>query len=50
MNEIILKSPRNFIEQKLKNIMIFDNWARSALVKYSILLLIKDMGLDNSWA
>ena len=30
--------------------MIFENRARSALVKYSILLLIKDMGLDDSWA
>ena len=30
--------------------MIFENRARSALVKYSILLLIKDVGLDDSWA
>ena len=30
--------------------MIFENRARSALVKYSNLLLIKDMGLDDSWA
>ena len=30
--------------------MIFENRARSALNKYSILLLIKDMGLDDSWA
>ena len=31
-------------------IMIFENRGRSALVKYSVLLLIKDMGLDDSWA
>ena len=31
------------------NIMIFENHARSALVKYSIVLLIKDMGLDDTW-
>ena len=31
-------------------VMIFENRGRSALVKYSILLLIKDMGLDDSWA
>ena len=30
--------------------MIFENRARSALVKYSILLLIKDKGLDETWA
>ena len=30
-------------------IMIFENHARSALVKYSIVLLIKDMGLDDTW-
>ena len=30
--------------------MIFENRGRSALVKYSVLLLIKDMGLDDSWA
>ena len=30
--------------------MIFENQARSALVKYSILLSIKDMGLDDPWA
>ena len=30
--------------------MTFENQARSALVKYSILLLIKDVGLGNSWA
>ena len=29
--------------------MIFENRARSALNKQSILLLIKDMGLDDSW-
>ena len=31
-------------------VMIFENQGRSALVKYSIFLLIKDMGLDDSWA
>ena len=30
--------------------MIFENQGISALVKYTILLLIKDMGLDDSWA
>ena len=30
--------------------MIFGNPAKSALVKYSVLLLIKDIGLDDSWA
>ena len=30
--------------------MIFENRAKSALVKYSVLLLIKDVGLDDSWA
>ena len=30
--------------------MIFENRGRSALAKYSILLLVKDMGLDDSWA
>ena len=29
--------------------MILENHARSALVKYSIVLLIKDMGLDDTW-
>ena len=29
--------------------MIFENREKSALVKYSIFLLIKDMGLDDSW-
>ena len=39
-----------FSNGNLKNIMIFENQARSALVKYSILLSIKDMGLDDPWA
>ena len=30
--------------------MIFENRGISALAKYSIFLLIKDMGLDDSWA
>ena len=52
MNVIILKSQRNVFQQKPKKkmIMIFEYRGRSALVKYSILLLIKDMGLDDSWA
>ena len=49
MNVIILKSLWNFSQQKLKDIMIFENRARSALVKYSILLLIKDMASDDWW-
>ena len=39
-----------FSSGNLKNIMIFEDRARIALVKYSILLLIKDTGLDDSWA
>ena len=31
-------------------IMIFENRRRSASVKYSILLLTKDIGLDDLWA
>ena len=30
--------------------MVFENRAKCALVKYSILLLTKDMVLDDSWA
>ena len=30
--------------------MIFENRPRSALAKYSILLFIKDVSLDDSWA
>ena len=30
--------------------MIFENQGTGALVKYLILLLIKDMDLDDSWA
>ena len=37
-------------DKNLKNIMILENRAKSALVKYPILLLIKDMGLDDSCA
>ena len=51
--------PNKLLEQALfcqylliKNIEFheWNHWARSVLVKYSILLLIKDMGLDDSWA
>ena len=31
-------------------VMIIENRGTSALIKYSILLVIKDMGLDDSWA
>ena len=37
-------------DRNVKNIMIFENRARNALVKKSIHLLIKDMGLDDSWS